>query len=210
MKLFIANKVYSSWSLRGWLVARSCGPVEEVVVPLFQDDSRERILRYSPSGKLPCLIDGQVVVWDSLAILEHLHEKHPHAGLYPAGIKARALHRSICAEIHSGFPTLRSVCGMNIRREPAPKAVSPPLAVEIARLEEIVAALPSPPAERADRVSGVEAFLTPIGTRFRTYQLPMSEGMRSYFVALLAHPLFREWEKAAFQEPWSIPEFDAL
>ena len=208
MKLVLGNKTYSSWSIRGWLIARSTGlAFDEVVIPLYQPDSKAEILKYAPNGLVPCLIDGAVTVWDTLAILEYLNEKAPEAGLYPPDPAERARDRSICAEIHSGFANLRDTCTVNLRRKPVAIALTPEIAAEIERLKEIVAILHNP-TSRKDAMPAVEAFLTPIATRFRSYGLPMDGGLEAYFSALLGHPLFREWETAAAQEPWTIAQYD--
>ena len=121
MRLVIGNKAYSSWSLRGWLLIKATGlPFEEELVPLYEPGSKERMLAATPSGKVPCLIDGPVAVWDSLAILEYLNERLPQARLYPVDPAERAMHRSMVAEIQSGFSTIRTLCGMNLRRTPGP------------------------------------------------------------------------------------------
>ena len=127
MRLVIGNKAYSSWSLRGWLLIKATGlPFEEELVPLYEPGSKERMLAATPSGKVPCLIDGPVAVWDSLAILEYLNERLPQARLYPVDPAERAMHRSMVAEIHSGFSTIRTLCGMNLRRTPGPPPKATP------------------------------------------------------------------------------------
>ncbi|HEU0070345.1 MAG TPA: glutathione S-transferase, partial [Alphaproteobacteria bacterium] len=116
LKLVIANKNYSSWSLRGWLALKTTGAAfEEIIVPLRVPETRELMMRHSPSGKAPCLIDGDVVVWESLAIIEYLAEKFPDAGLWPSETGARAHARAISSEMHAGFMTLRKAMPMNIR-----------------------------------------------------------------------------------------------
>ncbi len=133
MKLIIGNKNYSSWSLRAWLAAREGGfTFEEIHISLFIPGSRERILSHSPSGKVPCLNDHGVVVWDSLAIGEYLAEKRP--GLLPADPVARALARSVTAEMHSGFQNLRSGMPMNVRKDYTGFGHSPEVDADIARI----------------------------------------------------------------------------
>ena len=117
MKLLIANKGYSSWSQRAWLVLRQFGlPFEEVLEPLYQPDTRERVLAISPSGKVPCLVDGDITVWDSLAIIEYLAETFPDKAIWPTDRAARAFARAISAEMHSGFTSLRRDYTCNWRR----------------------------------------------------------------------------------------------
>src|SRR6266566_4883295 len=119
LKLVIGNKNYSSWSMRPWLALRANDiPFDEVFIPLYTDDpaDKDRILSFSLAGKVPTLVDGDVTVWDSLAIIEYLAEKFPEAGLWPEDRTARAHARSISAEMHSGFMALRNECGMNLHR----------------------------------------------------------------------------------------------
>src|SRR6476659_7025930 len=115
LTLVIGNKNYSSWSLRPWIAMKVAGiPFEEVLIPLYEDDWRERLARYTPAGKVPVLMDGNTAIWESLAILEHLADKFPQAGLWPADAAARSRARVVASEMHAGFATLRSKCPMNM------------------------------------------------------------------------------------------------
>ncbi|MBV8428605.1 MAG: glutathione S-transferase, partial [Hyphomicrobiales bacterium] len=117
LTLIIGNKNYSSWSLRAWIAMTAAGiAFDEVFVPLSRPDTKERIKKHSPAGKVPVLLDGHAVVWESLAILEHLAERFPKAGLWPSEPAARAHARSIAAEMHAGFQALRGHCPMNLWR----------------------------------------------------------------------------------------------
>src|SRR3954465_8069226 len=125
MKLIVGNKNYSSWSMRPWIGLKAAGiPFDEEVVSLYAEGSKERILARSPAGKVPVLIDGEVRVWESLAILEYAAENFPAAGLWPADAAARAHARAIATEMHAGFAALRSECGMNMWRPPGAKELS--------------------------------------------------------------------------------------
>src|SRR5262249_37010770 len=125
-RLVIGNKTWSSWSLRPWLAMRRAGlPFEEINVRLRQPDSKEQILRHSPSGMVPTLIDGELAIWDSLAILEYLAERHPEAELWPRDSAARAIARSAAAEMHSGYMPLRQHCSMDVFLN-APQDTLPP------------------------------------------------------------------------------------
>src|SRR5260370_32782176 len=116
LKIVLGNQNYSSWSLRPWLVLKHLGvPFEEVVIPLDQSQTRQQILRHSPSGRVPALLDGDVTVWDSLAICEYLHEKFPERYLLPADSSARTIPRSVSAGMHSGFAALREDIPMRVR-----------------------------------------------------------------------------------------------
>src|SRR5256885_10754039 len=120
--LVIGNRNYSSWSLRPWLfMKQNAIAFEEVCIPLYQAGSKERLLKYSPSGKVPVLVEGEIRIWDSLAILEYLAETHPGIRGWPADTIARATARSACAEMHSGFPALRENLSMNVRKVFAPR-----------------------------------------------------------------------------------------
>lgn len=121
LTLVIGNKNYSSWSLRPWLFLKYHGiPFEEVRIPLYREDSQARIAAYTPSSKVPVLVDGDITVWDSLAILEYLAERFPETAGWPEAPADRAKARALAAEMHAGFQALRSHCGMNCRRSPAP------------------------------------------------------------------------------------------
>src|SRR5450631_2360974 len=139
LQLVIGNKNYSSWSMRPWLALRANRiAFDEVFIPLYTgDDDKKRILSFTHSGKVPALIDGDVTVWDSLAIIEYLAERFPRARLWPENPAARAHARSISAEMHSGFAALRNECGMNLHRPVGPIELSAEARANIARIEQI-------------------------------------------------------------------------
>src|SRR6185503_9799664 len=140
LKLVIGNKNYSSWSMRPWLALRANDiPFEEVFIPLYTDDKadKDRILSFSRAGKVPVLIDGDVTVWDSLAIIEYLAERFPEARLWPQDRAARAHARSISAEMHSGFLPLRNECGMNLHRPVRAVTLSAEAEANVARIQDI-------------------------------------------------------------------------
>lgn len=214
--LALANKAYSSWSLRGWLAAKLAGVrFEEVVVPLREADTRTRILKYSPSAKLPALIDGDVVVWESLAIVEYLAEKHPSAPLWPGEAAARAHARAISAEMHGGLIPLRRALPMNLRHRVACPPLNDAVQDDVNRVEAIW-------RDARRRFSGVmgkgpflfggfsaaDAMFAPVATRFDTYGVHLGEQATAYVAAVMAHPFMVEWIEAAKKEPWIIPEFE--
>lgn len=212
MKLIIGNKNYSSWSLRAWLAARAAGQLfEEIRIPLFIEGSRERILQHSPSGKVPCLIDHGLTVWDSLAICEYLAEKAP--GLWPTDPAARAVARAISAEMHSGFPDLRQHMTMNIRKDYAGKGRTPAVDANIARIEAIWsdcrARFGAPANPAGPYLFGAftiaDAMYAPICFRFKTYDVRPAGAAGEYLAAMLAHPAMKEWEASAHAETESIP-----
>ena len=145
LSLIIGNKRYSSWSLRPWIALKQIGlPFREVLVVLRRPDTKAEILKHSPSGKIPCLIDGELSVWDSLAILEYLNELKPEARLWPNDRAARAVARAIAAEMHSGFTALRQHLGMDLKREPQPGTWPAEAAADIERVQAIWAEMPNP------------------------------------------------------------------
>ena len=139
LKLVIGNKNYSSWSMRPWLALRANNiAFEEVFIPLYTGEAdKQRILDVTPSGKVPALVDGDITVWDSLAIIEYVAERFPQAGLWPQDRAARAHARSISAEMHSGVVPLRSECGMNLHRPVGAIALSADARANIARIQDI-------------------------------------------------------------------------
>src|ERR1700710_109777 len=139
LKLVIGNKNYSSWSMRPWLALRASNiAFDEVFIPLYTGDAdKQRILSFTHSGKVPCLIDGDVTVWDSLAIIEYVAERFPEARLWPEDRASRAHARSIAAEMHSGFAALRNECGMNLHRPVGAIALSADAQADVARVQQI-------------------------------------------------------------------------
>src|SRR3954454_6952911 len=138
MKLVIGNRNYSSWSFRPWIAMKVVGiPFDEEVISLYVEGSREKILKHSPAGKVPILIDGDVRVWESLAILEYVAEKFPDAGLWTSAAAARAHARAISTEMHAGFGALREECTMNFWRPPAKRALSPAAQANVTRVQDI-------------------------------------------------------------------------
>ena len=202
-RLYIANKNYSSWSLRGWLCMKLAGaPFEEILVPFASTGSTPAFRDFSPSGLVPCLHDGDVVVWDSLAIAEYLAERHP--GLWPADPKARAFARSIVAEMHAGFRDLRNDMTMCIRERVDVRPWSDALAGNIARVQALWSQARQRFGQDGPYLFGAftvaDAFFAPVAFRFRTYGVTPEGTAGEYWRNLLAHPLLREWEEAALKE----------
>jgi glutathione S-transferase len=200
--LYLGNKNYSSWSLRGWLAAKLSGaPFREVMVPLTGIAS-PAFRAFSPSARVPCLHDGDVVVWDSLAIAEYLAERH--AGMWPADPVARAYGRCVCAEMHSGFTHLRNDMTMCIRERVDVRPWSDGLAADIARVEEIWnegrRRFGAAGAYLCGAFSLADAFYAPVAFRFRTYGVTPAGAAAEYLRVLLDHPFLREWETAALAE----------
>ena len=205
MLLVVGNKNYSSWSLRPWLAMKVLGlAFEEKRVSLYVPGSKEEILRYSPAGKVPCLVDGELRVWDSLAILEYLAEKHPR--LWPADAARRATARSISAEMHSGFPNLRTHMSMNVRKRHPGKGRTAEVESEIARVLAIWGAARGP--FLFGEFGAADAMYAPVVLRFRTYEVALPPVCRAYSDAVLALPAMQEWIADAEREPESLPQFE--
>lgn len=205
--LHIANKNYSSWSLRPWLVLSAFNiPFEEKIHPFPENGVWDLYRTFSPSGKVPCLQDGELVVWDSLAIIEYLAEQHPH--IWPSDKTARAWARCAAAEMHSGFQTLRNNCGMSCGVRIQLQKISPALQKDISRIDELWnegLAKFGGPFLAGDKFSAVDAFFAPVVFRAQTYQLPMSISASNYMETILALPAMRAWYDAALLETWREP-----
>jgi glutathione S-transferase len=203
--LVVGNKNYSSWSLRPWLAMKVLGiPFREQRVPLYGAGSKEELLRHSPAGKVPVLVDGDLAVWDSLAILETLAERNP--GLWPADAAQRARARSISAEMHSGFANLRNHMSMNVRRRFPDKGRTPEVLAEIRRIVEIWSACRGPFLFGA--FCAADAMYAPVVLRFRTYEVELPPVCRAYADAVLALPALQEWMRDAERETETLPQFE--
>jgi glutathione S-transferase len=215
LTLFIGNKAYSSWSLRPWLLLRALEiPFAEVVTPLYVDGSRERMLREAPTGKVPVLRDGDVAVWDSLAIIEYLAEKLLDRGVWPKEGCARAHARSLCAEMHSGFQGLRQACPTNFRRarRAQPLPLEEAARADLARIEAIFTETPARhggPFLFGD-FSAADAFYAPVASRLDTYALALNAPARAYCDKVLGLPAFRQWREGAQAESWVIEKWEDL
>ena len=200
--LYLGNKNYSSWSLRGWLAAKLSGaPFREVMVELSGVNNPEW-RSFSPTMRVPVLHDGAVVVWDSLSIAEYLAERH--SGMWPADPAARAHARSIVCEMHSGFSDLRNDMTMCIRERVDVRPWSPGLARDIARVVELWTEARERFGKDGPYLMGAfslaDVFYAPVAFRFRTYGVTLTGTAAAYLEALTAHPFLREWEAAARAE----------
>lgn len=201
--LYVANKNYSSWSPRPWILMRELAiPFVEQVRP-FNDGPALAFRDVSPSGRFPCLVDEDTVVWDSLAIAEYLAESHPQ--VWPADRQARAFARSAAAEMHSGFSSLRNVCGMNVGIRVELSSIPPGLATDLARLDTLwTQGLErfGGPFLAGDRFTAVDAFFCPVAFRVQIYNLELSAAAASYARRLLDLPAMQDWYAAALRETW--------
>ena len=217
LKLVIGNKNYSSWSMRPWLALRANNiPFEETFIPLYTNvqADKEKILSFSRSGKVPALIDGDVTVWDSLAIIEYLAEKFPETRLWPEDRAARAHARSISAEMHSGFMPLRNECGMNLHRPIRAVALSDDARANVARIQDIWAECHRRYGEQGSFLfgafSGADAMYAPVVHRFRTYAIPVKPDAQHYVDAMLSLPAFQEWTRDGLAETLLIERFETV
>ncbi len=211
LRLIIGNKNYSSWSLRPWIAMKVAGiAFDEEVISLDAEDFKARVGQVSPAGRVPTLADGNVQIWESLAILEYLAEKFPGARLWPADPGARALARAISAEMHAGFVPLRRHLPMNMSRPVMPRQLTPEVETNVRRIEAMW-------TDCRTRYGGDGAFLfgsfgaadamyAPVVARFHTYAVKVGGPARAYMDAIMALPAWAEWRGAALAEPWVLPE----
>jgi len=204
IELHIANKNYSSWSLRPWLLLTELGlPFREQMHPFAPGSNWVAFRAFSPNGKVPCLHDGDVVVWDSLAIVEYLAERHP--AVWPSDPAARAWARCATAEMHAGFPALRQQCSMSCGLRVRLQQPSPALAADVARIDELWSEglrRFGGPFLAGERFGAVDAFYAPVLFRAQTYGLALGEASSAYAQRMLARPSMQRWYAEALAEPW--------
>ena len=213
MHLIIGNKKYSSWSLRPWMLMKALNlPFTETVIPLSQPDTKDHIAKHSPAGKVPVLQDGDTTVWESLGIMEYLHEKHPSAGIWPRDAKARAHARCIASEMHAGFQALRQACPMNLSKKFRLKTYSDDVKANVARIEalwrEVRLAHGKGGPFLYGAFSAADAMYAPVVTRLDTYNMPVAADTRAYMDAILHHPAFVAWHLEALKESWHLPHYE--
>ena len=212
--IVLGNKNYSSWSLRPWLALKHAGAAfDEVVIPLYRDGSKEKILSWSPAGKVPILRHGDIIVWESLAICEYLADGFPAALLWPQDRGPRAVARSVSTEMHGGFATLRQNLPMDMsRRHPGAERIEKAQA-DIDRVTTIWRECRQCFGAAGATVKGpflfggftiADAMYAPIATRFLTYGVTLDPVCAAYVDAVMDLPAMREWGAAAAAEPWVI------
>lgn len=208
--LHIANKNYSSWSLRPWVLMRALNiPFTEQIHPLEVGTSWATYRNFSPNGRVPCLQDGAQTVWDSLAIVEYLAEDFPR--IWPTDKQARAWARSASAEMHSGFQQLRNQCGMSCGHRIQMHAINPALQKDIDRINELWnqgLSLFGGPFLAGKSFTAVDAFFAPVAFRFQTYGLKTTGSAADYLQRLLAVPAMLEWYAAGLKESWREPDHE--
>lgn len=210
MKLIIGNKNYSSWSLRGWLALKAFDiPFEEIKLRLFSDEFYSELAKHSPVGKVPVLVDGDLSVWDSLAICEYLNENYLDGKGWPEDKNNRAVARSVVADMHSGLFGIRGEMPMNCRAKRRVE-LSDTAKKEVANLDAIWSSLRVKHAPTGDYLFGefslVDVFFAPVIFRFATYGIALSDAASAYHKTLLAHPDMQAWLNDALAETDIIPE----
>ncbi|MGH6847611.1 MAG: glutathione S-transferase family protein [Methylocella sp.] len=212
--LVIANKNYSSWSFRPWVLMRHFNiAFDEIVIPMGQENTRAEMLRYSPAGKCPSLHDGKIAVWDSLAIIEYVAELHPEKPIWPRPRAARAQARSLAAEMHSGFSALRGLLAMNMRRAVARRELTPEASADVARLEQAFAQARREFGQAGDFLFGdfsaADAMFAPVVNRLHVYDVTVTAATRTYMDTMMALPAWQDWNARAEAETWIIGKYEA-
>ncbi|MGY4525810.1 glutathione S-transferase family protein [Pseudomonas sp. TE21394] len=204
-QLIIGDKLYSSWSLRGALALELAGvPYEETLIRLKQPDTRQRILAFSSTGKVPLLKTEHGVIADSLAIAEYLNERHPEAQLWPADMAARAQARSACAQMHSGFLALRSAMPFDLSRDQALDSVPLEVQIDIDRVVALWSECRLVAKESGPFLFGkpslADAFFAPVAVRLRTYRVEVPAEAAAYIETIYQWPAFQAWQRAGLAE----------
>lgn len=209
-KLFIANKNYSSWSLRPWLLMTELQiPFEEILIPFSGQGEFLDHTQQLPSRKVPTLHDGDLKIWDSLAIVEYLGEKHP--GIWPQDSKLRAIARSAASEMHSGFTNLRGICSMNCAIRAELKTISPGLQRDLNRMSDLLTGLlksSGGPFLFCKNLTAVDAFFAPVAFRQQTYNLEFNKITNDYFAMLRQLKGMQAWYESALLESWTDEDHD--
>ncbi len=213
--LFIANKAYSSWSLRPWLLLTEFGiPFDETVIPMYRPDTKAAMLAVSPNGKMPALHDGDIVVSESLAIVEYVAETFPEIAIWPRDRAARALARAISSEMHAGFMKLRQVCPTNFRRQPKAVPIDEGVRADVDRIEAVWADARARFGEDGPFLFGAfsaaDAMYAPVVNRFHAYAIEVAPASRAYMDAVMALPSWRAWIAGGEAEPWHHAGYDDI
>ena len=209
MKLLIGNRNYSTWSLRPWLVLAHFGiPFEDEVLMLSGDGWREALAKRSPTGKVPVLIDGDLVVPETIAIIEYLADRFPDKAIWPADVRERAKARAASAEMHAGFMGLRSHAPMNLRSSHIGKVSLDAVARDMHRIETLWGTLlaKSGGPFLFGEFTAADAMFAPVATRIRTYGLAVSDVAGAYVEAIYSLPAFQKWLALALHEPWIVDD----
>jgi len=212
MKLIIGNKTYSSWSLRPWLLLKYFAiDFEEVLIKLDLPQTKTEILRYSPSGKVPALLEQDAVIWESMAIMEYLHEKYPDKKMYPSELKKRAIARSLAQEMHGGFGKMRDLMSFHVKRSYTNFDFRDATA-DIERVKNIWEDCLTQwggPFLMGD-FSIVDAMYAPVVCRFKTYGVATQGKVAQYCQTVLSLPAMQQWYREAEAEDFIAPDHEAL
>jgi len=213
--LVLGNKAYSSWSLRPYLALKTAGiAFDEKVIRLYEPESKPEILKFSPAGKVPVLIDDDTAVWESLAICEYAAEQYPDAQLWPADPHARAQARTISAEMHAGFLPLRRAMPFNARRTPRPIATDADTEADIARIAQLWRDARGRFGDGGPFLFGAfsiaDAMYAPVAGRFRQYAVELDPVCAAYVAAIHALPAMQQWLSDGAQEPWFVERFERV
>jgi len=216
--LYIGYKNYSSWSLRAWLILQANNiAFDETVLPIFHDDSLGKLANeWQVPKQVPILVDEEMILWDSLSIMEFLAEKYPEKNLWPKDVSQRAMARSASAEMHSGFTALRSQCPMNCRVKKR-IGIDETLQQDLDRLAQLWSMFSSGDTKNAQGAKAgflcgdfsiVDAMYAPIGVRVRGYGLNVSDSFSNWSDHLFKLPAMQTWMQQSFDESWSLPRYD--
>ena len=217
MKLAIANKAYSSWSLRPWILMKMLDiPFSEDLNPLDTPEFRPRVEAYQAGSTVPILVDGDVTVWESLAIMDYLAECFPDKAVWPGDKKARAFARTIANEMHAGFRALRQACPMNVRKTHPAKQRGEAVAKDVARITHLWNRALSDYGKPSGQgpflfgaFSAADAMFAPVVTRLETFSIPVDAQSKAYCAAVLKTTAFRQWHREALAEPWVVAHDEA-
>ena len=209
--LVIANKNYSSWSLRPYMALVMAGiPFDEKMIAFGEPRFGKEVRKISSAGKVPVFVHGKTVIWDSLAILEYLAETYPDKNLWPKSKVARAMARSVSSEMHSSYQALRNACPMNLRRPPKAIALSDAVMANVQRIETVWRDCRRTSGKGGKflfgKFSNADAMFAPVVSRFETFAIPISKDTRAYMDAVLSTKAFQTWKAAALLETAIVPE----
>jgi glutathione S-transferase len=212
-QLILANKLYSSWSMRPYMLFKGLGiEFTDIVIPMSLPDTRAKMLEHAPTGKVPALRHCEVLIWESLAIMEYAAETWPEAGVWPKDKSARAHARSVSSEMHAGFQALRSNCPVNLHAIFKWKDYAADVHADVARIEEMWADCRARFGEGGPflfgKFSAADAMYAPVVTRLKHYQWTVSKTTADYMEAVLAHPAFAAWTADAHKEPWHLTRYE--
>jgi glutathione S-transferase len=211
LHLIIANKNYSSWSLRPWLAMTVSGlSFRETVLNFAEPDFPRLIRQYSRAGKVPVLQHGDITIWESLAIIEYIADTFPETNLWPKSAKARAVARSVSSEMHAGFAALRQTCPMNLRLMRKVVPMSEAAKNDVAAIQSVWRACRKEFGQGGPFLFGTfsaaDAMYAPVVTRFDSYDVVVDDDSRDYMNAIKSLPAFDVWRKAGLEEPWRVPQ----